>query len=65
LDFYSANEIIPAQFARQTKSQANREHVAKDDGAGRVWNRIPDDLRGRLVDLALNQPDLSPRGNWR
>jgi hypothetical protein len=28
---------------------------------GRVWNRIPEDVRGRIVELALNQPELSPR----
>lgn len=28
---------------------------------GRVWNRIPADVRGRLVDLALDEPELSPR----
>ncbi len=28
---------------------------------GRVWNRIPDDVRERLVRLALDEPDLSPR----
>ena len=27
----------------------------------RVWNRIPDDIRERLVDLALEEPKLSPR----
>lgn len=27
----------------------------------RVWNRIPDDIRQRVVDLALNEPELSPR----
>jgi putative transposase len=27
----------------------------------RVWNRIPDDVRQRIVDLALNVPELSPR----
>jgi len=27
----------------------------------RVWNRIPDDVRGRIVTLALEQPELSPR----
>lgn len=26
-----------------------------------VWNRIPDDIRERIVDLALNEPELSPR----
>lgn len=27
----------------------------------RVWNRIPDDVREQIVDLALEQPELSPR----
>ena len=30
-------------------------------GPGRVWNRIPDDVRGEIVDLALEEPELSPR----
>ena len=30
-------------------------------GPGRVWNRIPDEVRGQLIDLALEQPELSPR----
>jgi putative transposase len=28
---------------------------------GRVWNRIPDDVRKRILDMALDIPDLSPR----
>ncbi len=28
---------------------------------GRVWNRIPENIRGRIIDLALEQPELSPR----
>src|SRR5277367_2586602 len=27
----------------------------------RVWNRIPDDIRARVVTLALDEPELSPR----
>src|SRR4051794_22269846 len=27
----------------------------------RVWNRIPDEMRGQLVQLALEEPELSPR----
>lgn len=27
----------------------------------RVWNRIPDDVRDRIVRLALDEPELSPR----
>jgi transposase InsO family protein len=28
---------------------------------GRVWNRIPDAVRGQILDLALSEPELSPR----
>ena len=28
---------------------------------GRVWNRIPDDVRADIIDLALEKTDLSPR----
>ena len=27
----------------------------------RVWNRIPDDIRGQIIAMALEQPELSPR----
>ena len=27
----------------------------------RVWNRIPDDVREKILELALDEPDLSPR----
>ena len=27
----------------------------------RVWNRIPDDIRERIIRLALDEPALSPR----
>ena len=27
----------------------------------RVWNRIPDDVRGQIIDMALELPELSPR----
>ena len=27
----------------------------------RVWNRIPEDIRSRIIDLALDRPELSPR----
>lgn len=29
-------------------------------GPGRVWNRIPDDARGAVLDMALDRPELSP-----
>ena len=28
---------------------------------GRVWNRIPGAVQGRIIDLALEVPELSPR----
>jgi transposase len=28
----------------------------------RVWNRIPDDIRGQIIDLALELPDLIAAG---
>ena len=28
---------------------------------GRVWNRIPEEMRSQIIDLALDQPELSSR----
>ena len=33
----------------------------RTSGPGRVWNRIPDEVRRQIVDLALECPELSPR----
>ena len=33
----------------------------RSSGPGRVWNRIPDDVREQIIDLALDEPELSPR----
>ena len=33
----------------------------RNSNPGRVWNRIPDDVRGEIVDLALEETELSPR----
>lgn len=30
-------------------------------GPKRAWNRIPDDVRGQILDMALERPELSPR----
>jgi putative transposase len=30
-------------------------------GPGRIWNRIPDEVRQQIVELALEEPELSPR----
>ena len=34
------------------------DHRSRPD---RVWNRIPDDVRGQIINLALELPELSPR----
>jgi len=33
----------------------------KSPKPGRVWNRIPDGIREQIVDMALDEPELSPR----
>ena len=38
--------------------EALADHRSRPD---RVWNRIPDDVRGQIIDLALEIPELSPR----
>lgn len=35
--------------------------VDRSSGPDRVWNRIPDVIRRRIVELALERPELSPR----
>ena len=30
-------------------------------GPDRAWNRIPEEVQRKLIDLALEEPDLSPR----
>ena len=38
--------------------EALADHRSRPD---RIWNRIPDDVRGQIIDLALEIPELSPR----
>ena len=38
-----------------------REFAEEAPLPARVWNRIPDDVRERLITLALDRPELSPR----
>ena len=35
--------------------------VDRSSGPSRIWNRIPDDVRRQIVELALERPELSPR----
>ena len=38
--------------------EALADHRSRPD---RVWNRIPDEVRRQIIDLALELPELSPR----
>ena len=38
--------------------EALADHRSRPD---RVWNCIPDDVRGQIIDLALERPELLPR----
>jgi transposase InsO family protein len=56
--------VPPATFYRwYDLFQTGGPEALKDRSPrpGRVWNRIPDDVRGRIVKLALDEPELSPR----
>jgi putative transposase len=48
--------LVRSVSDRRTRSPADRR--PKPD---RVWNRIPDDVRERIITLALDEPALSPR----
>jgi putative transposase len=43
---------------RSVGPEALEDHCPRRD---RVWNRIPEDVRDRIVQLALDEPTLSPR----
>src|SRR5687768_7283611 len=48
--------------------EAGKKRLAGDEALsdrsprpGRVWNRIPEEIRNQIIDLALDEPELSPR----
>jgi transposase InsO family protein len=56
--------ILPSTFYRwYDRYQAGGPEALEDKPSTprRVWNRIPDGVRKRIVDLALDAPELSPR----
>jgi transposase InsO family protein len=56
--------ILPSTFYRwyDRYQTGGPEALADRPSTPRqVWNRIPDDVRERIVDLALDVPELSPR----
>ena len=56
--------ILPSRFCRwYDRYQTGGPEALEDrpSRSSRVWNKIPDTIRDRLVQLALDEPDLSPR----
>ncbi len=56
--------VPPATFYRWYDLYQTGGPEALEDRSprpSRVWNRIPDDVRDRIVQLALDEPELSPR----
>jgi len=56
--------VPPATFYRWYDLYQTGGPEALEDRSprpGRVWNRIPDEVRERIVQLALDEPELSPR----
>jgi len=53
----------PAFYRWYDRYRRFGEHRLHDRrcGPSRAWNRIPDEVRGKIVDMALDRPDLSPR----
>ena len=56
--------VPPTTFYRWYDRYVEHGPEGLEDRSSRpskVWNRIPDAVRKQIVDLALNEPDLSPR----
>ena len=56
--------VPPATFYRWYDLYQTGGPEALEDSSprpARVWNRIPDEVRKRIVQLALDEPELSPR----
>jgi putative transposase len=56
--------IQPAKFYRwYDRLQTGGPEALEDKSPRprRIWNRIPDDMRERIVQMALDEPELSPR----
>ena len=57
------NSPSPVAFLQRTPGlpPVRRQLDDRSPRPDRVWNRIPDDVRARIVTLALDEPELSPR----
>ena len=55
--------ILPGSFYRwYDRYQTGGVEALEDKPSkpSRVWNRIPDDVRAMIIDMALDEPELSP-----
>ena len=43
------------------RALGNQGLIDRPSGSSKVWNRIPDEIRQQIIELALAQPELSPR----
>ena len=56
--------ILPGSFYRwYDRYQSGGVEALEDKNSkpSRVRNRIPDEVRARIIDMALDEPELSPR----
>jgi transposase-like protein len=56
--------ILPGSFYRWVDRYQTGGVEALEDKPSkpsRVWNRIPDDVRRTIIEMALDEPELSPR----
>jgi transposase-like protein len=56
--------ILPGSFYRwydRYRTGGIEALEDKSSAPSRVWNRIPDDVRAKIIDLALDCPEMSPR----
>jgi putative transposase len=56
--------VLPGSFYRwYDRYQTGGVEALEDKPSKptRVWNRIPDDVRQRIVEMALDEPEMSPR----
>jgi hypothetical protein len=57
----SAKRTAPDRWYHRFRSGGPEALEDKPSKPDRVWNRIPDDIRQRVVVVAFEQPELSPR----
>src|SRR4051812_26375764 len=71
-DYRSGRAVAPASQAHAGQTRHPKSHVVgmtatrkvglrRWSRPDRVWNRIPDEVRSQIIELALELPELSPQ----